>query len=292
MMFKKRCISTFFLSTLLILLLLASQGPFGFIIPLVIAALSVKGIQEHFAMVKGTDGEECKEDNFKPRSVCIASVLYTFLLYYFIEVHPSPSFALLDEIVFFTAFLVFFLIPFREWHQEEKKHSMMTKLAHSLTAFIYVPWCLNFILKILFIEKNGTNLVFFLILVSKSTDIFAYLVGKKWGKHRLAKQISPNKTLEGAIGGLLGSLLMAGIAQQTFVQASFTPVQALVLGFILSIVSQFGDLAESLLKRDSLCKDSGCIFWGIGGALDLVDSLLFSAPVMFFIVHLVLMQGI
>ncbi|MBN2145521.1 MAG: phosphatidate cytidylyltransferase [Candidatus Aureabacteria bacterium] len=280
-MFKKRFASTVILSSLFIFIVLISRGPFGFIIPVIVATLNIKGLLEYFRMIKSCGLKS------NPLSVCFASMVYTFLLYYFVHFKRVHSLAFLDEMLLFFIFLFLFTVQFWEWQKEKEKNSMIISLTISVTGFLYIPWCLNFIIKILYLEKmDGPMLVFFLILVTKSTDIFAYLVGRTWGKHKLAKRISPNKTQEGALGGLLGSLIMAMTAQLTFMKSSLSFSQAVILGIILSIVSQFGDLAESLLKRDTDCKDSGNIFWGMGGALDILDSILFTAPVMYFMIHL------
>ena len=102
------------------------------------------------------------------------------------------------------------------------------------------------------------------------------------GRHKLAPAVSPKKTVEGSLGGLAANGLMAWIFQQTL----FTPVSAVelvLLGLIVGVLSQFGDLLESMLKRASGVKDSGILFPGHGGFLDRVDSLLLPAPVVYFL---------
>ena len=111
-------------------------------------------------------------------------------------------------------------------------------------------------------------------------DIFAFYGGRTFGRHKLAPVISPKKTWEGAIAGLVGSVAGALLAPLWFAQT--LPVRhALALGLLLGSVGIAGDLAESLLKRAAEVKDSGALLPGHGGILDRVDSLLFAAPVLY-----------
>jgi phosphatidate cytidylyltransferase len=113
------------------------------------------------------------------------------------------------------------------------------------------------------------------------TDTGAYYTGRAFGRHKLAPAISPGKTIEGSIGGFVTSAI-TGVLCRVIFFPEFQIVDALVLGAIIGIVGQLGDLAESLLKRSAGVKDSGNIFPGHGGMLDRLDSLLFCAPVMYF----------
>lgn len=132
---------------------------------------------------------------------------------------------------------------------------------------------------------EGVWWIIYLILVSKSADIGGYFVGRYFGKHKLALKLSPNKTLEGALGGLAASmgisLLLAYVGKSfggVFFPFSYT--SSLILGAVIGILGQIGDLAESFLKRDAGVKDSNTLP-GVGGILDMVDSLLFTAPILY-----------
>jgi phosphatidate cytidylyltransferase len=113
------------------------------------------------------------------------------------------------------------------------------------------------------------------------SDTFAYLVGSLLGRHSLGSAVSPKKSIEGAVGGLLGTMLSAWLLAPFWVPF-LSPWQILVAGALISIASQVGDLFESLLKRDVAIKDSGNIIPGHGGFLDRVDSLLFSLPAFYY----------
>ncbi len=169
-------------------------------------------------------------------------------------------------------------------------------LAISTTLFglMYVPWLLNFIQKIYYFPRyelvgNGTFFVLYFILVTKMSDTGAYFVGSLIGRHQMIPRISPGKTWEGFGGALLfsvgGSVLFAHFAGAnlgTKLYPAGMPLgHAITLGFILAVAAVIGDLIESLFKREAGVKDSGGMFPGIGGILDLLDSLLFNAPLMY-----------
>lgn len=127
-------------------------------------------------------------------------------------------------------------------------------------------------------EDNAQHYLLFLILTTWASDIGAYLIGRKWGKHKLAPRLSPGKTIEGFIGGISFTLLTA-IGLKLFwnnIDAIFKWWEIFVLAIIFSIIGPIGDLAESWLKRASGHKDSGRTFTGHGGMLDIIDSLLFT----------------
>ncbi|MGH9443038.1 MAG: phosphatidate cytidylyltransferase [Thermoanaerobaculia bacterium] len=128
-------------------------------------------------------------------------------------------------------------------------------------------------------EKFGARLVFFLFATIWSCDSFAYYVGRRFGKHKLAPEVSPKKTVEGAVGGLIGSVLVAPIVSMVFLP-EFRPVEAALVGGLASSAGQLGDLVESMFKRAAGVKDSGVFLPGHGGFYDRVDSLLFAVPVL------------
>src|SRR6266581_1356720 len=159
-------------------------------------------------------------------------------------------------------------------------------LAISTTLFglMYVPWLLNFIQKInYFPNLNGTYYVLYFILVTKFSDTGAYVVGSLIGRHKMIPRISPGKTWEGFAGAILASVLSSVIFVQFFnsKMRGMNWMHAILLGIILGLAAVVGDLIESIFKREADVKDSGHFFPGIGGILDLLDSLLFNAPIMY-----------
>ncbi|HET7707687.1 MAG TPA: phosphatidate cytidylyltransferase [Thermoanaerobaculia bacterium] len=127
---------------------------------------------------------------------------------------------------------------------------------------------------------EGPELVFFNLLVVWLGDAGAYYTGKKFGKHKLSPRISPKKTIEGLAGGVVTSIITAIVIQVTFFN-EFPIVHAIIVGAILSIAGVIGDLAESMWKRSAAVKDSGTLIPGHGGFLDRLDSILFTAPILY-----------
>lgn len=131
---------------------------------------------------------------------------------------------------------------------------------------------------------SGASWIMLGLLVTFASDTLAYFTGRAWGRHRLAPYISPSKSWEGALGGLLGAVLV-GALLAPLLGLPITLWQGAVIGGIGSIAGQIGDLAESLLKRQAGIKDSGNLIPGHGGILDRADSLLFTIPVIYYLLH-------
>jgi phosphatidate cytidylyltransferase len=150
------------------------------------------------------------------------------------------------------------------------------RVAYSLLAFGYVV-LYSFLLDLLLLPSapRGVELALFLVLTSKANDIGGYLVGSLVGGRRLAPKVSGGKTWAGALGGLALGVAVAWFGGDRF---ALPPGLALAFGVLVAIATQFGDLAESLLKRACGFKDSGRLLPTFGGALDVVDSLVFAAP--------------
>ena len=152
-------------------------------------------------------------------------------------------------------------------------------LMGSLSSLIYVPVLLAFV-PLIREENNGLNFIFFLMLVTWAGDSGAYLAGRLLGRHKLYQAVSPKKTIEGMLGGVAAAILVAFLARGTFF-SDLSILECLLLAPLVDLAGVLGDLAESLLKRSAGIKDSGKIFPGHGGILDRIDSLLFSAPVLY-----------
>jgi phosphatidate cytidylyltransferase len=144
----------------------------------------------------------------------------------------------------------------------------------------YVAWLLGHLILIRQLTE-GPFLIFFLFLVTWANDTAAYYVGALWGRHHMTPRISPRKTWEGAVGGLLGSVAAAFACRAWFLD-SLGATDAAAIGLAVGIAAPLGDLCESALKRGAGVKDSGCIIPGHGGVLDRVDSLIFTTPVLYY----------
>jgi phosphatidate cytidylyltransferase len=192
------------------------------------------------------------------------------------------------ELLFITiALLSLILIQFRRLENK----GVITGLSTTIFGIFYIPWFFGFLIKIRYLDF-GLSLLVTVLLITKLGDIGAYLIGSRFGRHALIPRISPKKSREGFFGGLLFSLL-AALFCKSFLPLYFSYLHLLILGVFLGILGQLGDLSESLMKRDCEVKDSGRIFPGLGGALDCIDSLLFTAPVFYFwILHFATRIGI
>ena len=170
-------------------------------------------------------------------------------------------------------------------------------MAYTLFGLLYVLWLFNFTTKIVYLTPRsstgvvtGQFYVLYLIAVTKFSDMGAYLTGSAVGRHLMVPQISAKKTWEGFFGALgfalFCSLMLFKLMPGHLPGLNWT--HATILGLLLGFAAVVGDLAESIIKRSTDVKDSGNLLPGIGGALDLVDSLLFTAPLLFFYLRLVI----
>ncbi len=145
---------------------------------------------------------------------------------------------------------------------------------------LYVAWTLGHLIS-LRILLNGRNLIFFILIVTYGVDTGAYYIGKLFGKHKLAPNLSPGKTIEGAIGGVISAVGAALLARWLFLP-ELTRNDTILMGLVFGVISQIGDLSESMFKRSAGVKDSGRILPAHGGVLDRVDSLIFTTPVFYY----------
>ena len=206
--------------------------------------------------------------------------------WYFLIHHPGHA-----EFVHFGGelVLVFSLLGafIRLVVMPEANREPITTAALTLLGLLYVAFLFNFVALLAFrpgdLEQNRFILIY-LLAVTKFSDVGAYVIGSLFGRHKMIPRISPGKTWEGFAGAMLTSLAISvaltEVMGQRMREISFT--DSIVLGLLLPLVSVVGDLAESVVKRDASIKDSGHTIPGIGGALDLIDSILFTAPVLYF----------
>jgi len=149
-------------------------------------------------------------------------------------------------------------------------------------AQLYVPFTMSHLLFFLRLP-NGRRWIFLVLAVIFAGDTGAFYSGRLWGRRRLAPVLSPKKTIEGAIGGLMGSLAMTILAGKLLNPIPFKVSALLLLGLGLAVVGQVGDLMESMVKRASRVKDAGALLPGHGGMLDRLDSLLFAFPLTYYV---------
>jgi phosphatidate cytidylyltransferase len=153
-------------------------------------------------------------------------------------------------------------------------------IAFTLLGVFYIGWLLSYLV-LLRLLIDGPHYVFYVFGVVWLGDAVALVCGTLFGRHKLAPMLSPRKTIEGAVGGLLGSLCGATLGGR-WLLGHFTLTQCLAVGCLLAVLGQSGDLSASLLKRSAGVKDSGVLIPGHGGILDKVDGILFGAPALYY----------
>ena len=171
-----------------------------------------------------------------------------------------------------------------------KKEGAFLGWAWTMAGILYVGWLLSYFVAlrgIVFagIEEAGRNLVFLALFTTFGSDTTAFFVGRALGKHHLAPHISPGKTWEGAIAGIIGAIIVSLLF--TIPSPLSLPLGyggAILLGLLVSVFGQLGDLVESLLKRNMGVKDSGRLIPGHGGFLDRIDSVVFTGIVVYYYV--------
>lgn len=289
--FLRRFISTSILWTVVLGAMFSGNKLLSdYVFAFIMALLACVGLMEFYALV-----EKRELVCFKAWGIAAGVLLMigTFLhCTGRLGIHDSPS----HVSDFETSFLIVFVLGLCV-RQFVSKSNAAGILAISTTLFglMYVPWLLNFIQKINFfpgIGASGKYYVLYFILVTKLSDSGAYAVGSLIGKHKMIPRISPGKTWEG-FGGAIAVSTAASLVFTHFLgdrMPGMTPLHAVVLGVVLSSTAVIGDLIESLFKREAGVKDSGHFFPGIGGILDLLDSLLFNAPIMYLYLRHVLIH--
>jgi len=188
---------------------------------------------------------------------------------------------------FETSFLILFVLGLCLCQFFSRSNTAgLLAISTTLFGLMYVPWLLNFIQKINFFffpGAAGRYYLLYFVVITKFSDTGAYTVGSLIGRHKLVPRISPGKTWEGVAGAIvistLASLLFVHFLGHKLAGMNWT--HAVILGVLLGACAVVGDLIESIFKREAGAKDSGRFFPGIGGILDLVDSLLFNAPIMY-----------
>lgn len=170
--------------------------------------------------------------------------------------------------------------------KKDAKYAFRNSLG-TLFGFVYVAFFWSFFVRLFMAGESDqpVRVAFYLLLAVKWSDAGAYFVGSRFGKHRLAPSISPKKSWEGLLGGIAFSMLV-GVLWWWFCDGmlgkyEFPIYHALILGVVLPVVGTMSDLVESLFKRAVAVKDSGALAYGMGGMLDMIDSLLFTAPFMY-----------
>jgi len=149
----------------------------------------------------------------------------------------------------------------------------------SLTGIFYLGWLLSY--WVLIMGFYGRDWVLLALFATFAVDTTAYFIGRAWGRHKMAPTISPGKTWEGAVGGLVGAIV-AVIVLALLLDIDISYSEMVILGFLIAVFAQLGDLAESKLKRSMGVKEAGNLIPGHGGILDRLDSIVFTGVVVYY----------
>ncbi len=193
---------------------------------------------------------------------------------------PIWSYLNLPQVMIYFALFLLIVLLFVVSMASKKRRIPFDKLCAALFGATVIPWFLSAISRIAE-TPDGRFVLLLPFIAAFATDTFAYYFGMAIGRHKLAPVISPKKTLEGAIAGVIGSVLVAviyGLIVAFFFKCNVNYLMVMLFVAAGSILSQCGDLSMSFIKRGFQIKDFGSIFPGHGGILDRCDSLLFAAP--------------
>ncbi len=183
-------------------------------------------------------------------------------------------------VVLGTASVVWLIMLYYLFHPDKFADNWKASQAWQAPLGIWILGSSWYALNIIYNLPFGKYYFLLMLLFIWSADIGAYFVGRLWGKHKLAPHISPGKSIEGAIGGMMTALMVAAICGHFFyIALDIHYLNLMCLAFVTSWVSILGDLSESLIKRQAGVKDSGNLLPGHGGLLDRIDSLLSVAPI-------------
>lgn len=206
----------------------------------------------------------------------MAGYLCTVFYYILILINPKPEYMLYTLVGTAILYMVLFVALFSEYDN--------TRIIKDYFGFLYVPLMISF-LYLLRIRENGITGILLVVISSWICDTFAYFTGRAFGKHKLAPKLSPKKSVEGSVGGTIASILVGALlahltGNNMMVFATMTGAGA--------VVSQFGDLFASGIKRNQGIKDFGNVIPGHGGILDRFDSVIITAPVIYIISSILL----
>ncbi|MDQ3322567.1 MAG: phosphatidate cytidylyltransferase [Acidobacteriota bacterium] len=243
---------------------------------LVIAAFGLgAGLFEFYTLTKKL---ELKAD----ASIAYLGAALFFVAFLFDAPAKSPDLLLLTLAIFLIAVLITQTFRFQKDFSK-----MLAGIGVTVSGVLYVVFLGGFIVSMRVGFENpivphlSTKLLAFFFLVVMGADTGAYYVGKNLGKHKLAPDISPGKTWEGVVGGLVFSSIFALVSSLTFFPELSYKI-SIPLAIVMSAVGVCGDLTESAMKRGSNAKDAANILPGHGGLLDRLDSLLFNAPILYY----------
>jgi len=275
---QRLAMSTLVVGIVVISVLLSFDPTWGFLCPALVVTIAAVAVWEYYQLAKTQGATPLQKLGIG------CSIAYLIAIFFQQQGTVSTTFPMVLLALSFLSFFLLFCF---------RGDRPIINLAVSVFGIAYITIPLSCWIRITYFFPDhsvvdGRLWLAYLIIVTKITDTGAYFVGKCMGKRRLASHLSPNKTIEGALGGMVcaiaASLCFGPISHFVFPQLPFelATFVALMMGISIGIVAQVGDLMESLLKRDAEIKDSNRLP-GFGGVLDMIDSLIFTSPLVYFV---------
>ncbi len=272
-MFWRRALSVVVLVPLILLIIYWGDWFY-----LLLISAAVLMMQIEYCRLAGNFGS--KLNPVIPVILTVAFCLLAFRL-------DSPIEKATTSLILFSFFVVVFIYAFASSIFRGKVAGELLSVTLKLTGILTIGWSFGYHCILLRkAEPVGMQLIFLLIGTIWCSDTGAYLIGRAVGKHKLSTPISPRKTVEGTIAGFVVGTLVSMALGELLLPETLSLVHAAIIGLLLSVLGQLGDLSVSLMKRTAGVKDSGDFIPGHGGFLDRCDSLIFSAPVLYYFLAL------
>lgn len=271
-MFSTRLIS----SVLLVILALTTILLGGNLLFVVLFLVSLIGLFEFYRAT----GVHKKEIQVNALEIAGFASLTGYYILLYLNLH---KYFLFFNMLVLMIIMIIYVISFPKYH--------FNQIAFTYFGILYV----GVMLSCIYLTRNlpfGIYSVWFIFICSWISDTCAYCVGVLFGKHKMSPVLSPKKSIEGAIGGVAGAAIVAGIyalfVRRYFIRINNPVMICMFIGAVGSIISQIGDLAASAIKRDYAIKDYGKLIPGHGGILDRFDSVIFTAPIIYFLAFMLL----
>ncbi|MCY3722397.1 phosphatidate cytidylyltransferase [Candidatus Poribacteria bacterium] len=268
-MFWRRALSVAVLAPLVLLIVYQGDWLYLILVSVVVVMMQVEycRLAQHFT------------EKLNPVMPALLSGVFCLFAYFLPELTQTTA----ASTVIFSYFTFVFIYIFAESIFRAKVAGELLAVTLKLTGILTIGWALGYHLILLRnAEPIGRQLIFLLAGIIWCSDTGAYLVGRAFGKHKLGTPVSPRKTIEGTIGGLVVGTLTSFLLNAILLKGTLSWGHAIFIGLLLSVLGQLGDLSASLMKRTAGVKDSGQVIPGHGGFIDRCDSLIFSTPVLYY----------
>lgn len=271
---KTRILSGLIMAPLLVILIFG-----GYVLYAGCFIIGIMAVYEFFRGFKAMDIHPSY-----PIALVSAIALYVIGILNDLVIEPGSNLTTLLYMVWFFGSVVASLLYLFRINERKLEDALAT-----ITGIFYIVFFCYHIALISQWEAME-ELVWLVVITAFGTDIMAYFSGYAFGKHKLCPNISPKKTIEGSVGGTLGSIILCGVFGYFFVPQML--IHCLIIGLLGGVISQFGDLTASIFKRKMGIKDYGNLIPGHGGILDRFDSVLFTGPLVFYYFSIILNIGI